>query len=91
MKRISIIIPCLNEQEVLPVYYREMANIMDEMKNAEFELLFVDDGSTDDTFKLLREFKRDDKRCRYLSFSRILAKRQPCMRGFSTRLATMSR
>lgn len=74
MKRISIIIPCLNEQEVLPVYYREMANIMDEMKNAEFELLFVDDGSTDDTLKLLREFKRDDKRCRYLSFSRNFGK-----------------
>ena len=74
MKRISIIIPCLNEQEVLPVYYREMANIMDEMKNAEFELLFVDDGSTDDTLKLLREFKIDDKRCRYLSFSRNFGK-----------------
>lgn len=74
MKQISIIIPCLNEQEVLPVFYREMVKIMEEMKETEFELLFIDDGSTDKTLELLRRFREKDKRCRYLSFSRNFGK-----------------
>ena len=47
MKKISIIVPCLNEEEALPVYYEKMSAVMDGMPEVEFELLFVDDGSTD--------------------------------------------
>lgn len=74
MKRISIIIPCLNEQEVIPVYYREMEKIMEQMRDTEFELIFVDDGSSDRTLDLFHKLWKKDKRCRYLSFSRNFGK-----------------
>ena len=56
MNKISVIIPCYNEEEALPVYYREMQRIMKEMKDTEFELLFVDDGSSDRTLGILKGF-----------------------------------
>lgn len=73
MKKISVVIPCYNEQEVLNLYYMEMKRVMDEM-DAVFELLFVDDGSTDRTLAILRELHRLDKRCKYVSFSRNFGK-----------------
>lgn len=45
MNKISIVIPCFNEEEALPVYYEEMSCIMKQMQGVDFELLFVDDGS----------------------------------------------
>lgn len=81
MKKISIIVPCLNEQEVLLIYYEKMTEIMGQMKNAEFELLFVDDGSTDNTLKLLRTLSGKDERCRYLSFSRNFGKEAAMFAG----------
>ena len=74
MSVISIVIPCYNEEEALPVYYREMCRIMKEMADTEFELLFVDDGSTDRTLGILKEMNENDARCRYLSFSRNFGK-----------------
>ena len=48
MDKISIIIPCFNEEEALPIYYTEMKKVMDTMKKQiDFELIFVDDGSSD--------------------------------------------
>ena len=47
MKLISIIVPCLNEQEVIPIFYRTVTEVLDSLENAEYELLFVDDGSDD--------------------------------------------
>ena len=44
MSRISVVIPCFNEEEALPLYYREMCRVMGEMSGEEFELIFVDDG-----------------------------------------------
>ena len=81
MKKISIIVPCLNEQEVLLIYYEKMTEIMGQMKNAEFELLFVDDGSTDNTLKLLRTLSGKDERYRYLSFSRNFGKEAAMFAG----------
>ena len=51
MKLISIIVPCLNEQEVIPIFYRTVTEVLDSLENAEYELLFVDDGSDDRTLK----------------------------------------
>lgn len=78
MKLISVIVPCYNEQEVLPLYYDEMNKIMAQMKaehdDIEFELLFINDGSKDNTLKMLREMSEKDKRVRYISFSRNFGK-----------------
>ena len=69
-KLISIIIPCFNEDAVLPLYYKEMCRVMDSMVNVNFELIFVDDGSKDGTLELLKKFHKQDCRCKYISFSR---------------------
>ncbi len=78
MKLISVIVPCYNEQEVLPLYYAEMNKIISKMQtehsDIEFELLFINDGSKDNTLKLLRELSKQDKRVRYISFSRNFGK-----------------
>ena len=75
MDKISIIIPCFNEEEALPIYYTEMKKVMDTMKKQiDFELIFVDDGSSDRTYKIMKELHRKDGRCQYLSFSRNFGK-----------------
>lgn len=74
MSRMSIVVPCFNEEEALPVYYREMCRVMQEMKDVEFEILFVDDGSTDRTLEIIRSLNETDGRCKYLSFSRNFGK-----------------
>ena len=75
MDKISIIIPCFNEEEALPIYYTEMKKVIDTMKKqTDFELIFVDDGSSDRTYKIMKELHRKDGRCQYLSFSRNFGK-----------------
>lgn len=78
MKLISIVVPCYNEEEVLPLFYEEIQKIMQQMKDEHnelsFELVFIDDGSRDKTLLLLREMALKDKRVRYISFSRNFGK-----------------
>ena len=77
METISIIIPCYNEEEAIPVYYEAMTQQMDEMQElqkVQFELIFVDDGSKDHSLLEMRQLARKDARCRYLSFSRNFGK-----------------
>ena len=53
MKKLTVIVPCYNEQEALPIYYKEMRKIMLRMQDVDMELLFVDDGSTDRTLSVM--------------------------------------
>ncbi len=73
MKKISIIVPCYNEEETIELYYKEMQKISKKTKNAEFEIIFVNDGSTDKTLDILRNLAKN-KDVRYLSFSRNFGK-----------------
>lgn len=74
MNKISIIVPCYNEDAALPIYYKEMCKIMAQMKEEEFELIFVDDGSTDHTLAEMKILHEKDERCQYFSFSRNFGK-----------------
>lgn len=74
MTKITVVIPCFNEEDALMIYYWEMEKVMEEMKEAEFELLFVDDGSVDHSLAIMKKLHEKDKRCRYLSFSRNFGK-----------------
>ena len=74
MNKISIIVPCYNEDAALPIYYKEMCKIMAQMKEEEFELIFVDDGSTDHTLAETKILHEKDERCQYFSFSRNFGK-----------------
>lgn len=71
---ISIIIPCYNEQQSIPIFYKEINDISKKIKKIDFELLFVNDGSKDNTLNILRELSKKDKRIRYISFSKNYGK-----------------
>lgn len=75
MDRISVVIPCWNEEDAIPIYYAEMSQVMKTLgQEAHFELIFVDDGSTDKTLKIIKGLNEKDPCCKYLSFSRNFGK-----------------
>ena len=78
MKLVSIVVPCYNEQEVLPMFYEEITKVTDQMSKdypeLTFEYLFIDDGSKDKTLEIFRSLADKDKRVRYISFSRNFGK-----------------
>src|SRR5574344_2542092 len=81
MKKISIIIPCYNEEEALPIYYDAMKIIMNDLKEVQFELIFVDDGSKDNTLNEMRKLAKKDKCVRFISFSRNFGKESAMYAG----------
>ena len=74
MKKISIIIPAYNEEESLPLLYDRLKKLMDDMKNYEFEILFVNDGSKDKTIEIIKDIRNKDERICYVDFSRNFGK-----------------
>lgn len=81
---ISVVVPCYNEQEALPLFYPEICRVADAMKQshgADFEFVFVDDGSKDNTLAVLTDLHRKDKRVRYISFSRNFGKEAGILAG----------
>ncbi len=71
---ISTVTPCYNEEAAIPLFYQELRRVAEEMADAEFEFLFVDDGSKDGTLEILRELNQRDARVHYVSFSRNFGK-----------------
>lgn len=82
-EKISVVVPCYNEEESLPLFYEEVCRVAKEMKYVEFEFLFVNDGSKDSTLSILRDFSKKDKRVRYISFSRNFGKEAGMYAGLS--------
>lgn len=78
---LSLVIPCYNEQESLPVFYKEVTRAMQGME-CEYELLFVDDGSKDKTLSVLKALAEKDEHVTYLSFSRNFGKEAAMYAGF---------
>ncbi len=74
MKKISIIIPAYNEEDSLPILYDRMKKLMENMKDYEFEILFVNDGSKDKTIQIIKEMREKDNRICYVDFSRNFGK-----------------
>lgn len=82
LKTISIIVPCYNEEEAIPFFYEEIMKIAEGMKKqVQFEILFVNDGSKDQTLKVLKEYSSKDFRVHYLSFSRNFGKEAAMFAG----------
>lgn len=82
MEKISLIIPCYNEEESLPYLFAELKKVTAEMAEYDFEMLFVDDGSKDNTLPQLREMAKEDGRVKYISFSRNFGKESAMYAGF---------
>ena len=74
MEKISVVVPCYNEEKAIPIFYKEMNKVMVKMKKLDFELIFVDDGSSDSTLEVCKNLAKEDKRVRYISFSRNFGK-----------------
>ena len=82
MKLLSVVVPCYNEQEAMRIFYDEIIKVADQMKNdVNFEVIFVDDGSKDDTLKVARELSEKDDRIKYISFSRNFGKESAIYAG----------
>lgn len=80
--KISLIVPCYNEQEVLPIFYNETCKVIEKM-DADFEFIFIDDGSKDNTVLIMRELAEKDDRVFYYSFSRNFGKEAGIYAGLS--------
>ena len=74
MDKISIIIPCYNEQESIPYLKRELYKVINSISDVEFEVIMVDNCSTDNTLNLMKELKQSDSRFHYISFSKNFGK-----------------
>lgn len=73
-EKISVIVSCYNEEESIPLFYKEMNAVSKKMDNVDFEFMFVDDGSKDNTLVELKKLAKKDKRVRFISFSRNFGK-----------------
>ena len=78
MSLLSVIVPCFNEQEAIPFFYEAISKTASEMKDEwsdlDFEFLFIDDGSKDETLKVIEALRLKDRRVRFISFSRNFGK-----------------
>lgn len=81
MKKISLLIPCYNEEESVPLFYKEVTKVLKKIVY-EYELLFINDGSTDKTLEVLKKLAEKDQRVKYLSFSRNFGKEAAMYAGF---------
>ena len=81
MDKISIIVPCYNEEKSLPLFYEELNKNMKQFQDVIFEFLFINDGSTDNTLTYLKELSHQDEHVNYLSFSRNFGKESAIFAG----------
>ena len=81
MKKITIIIPAYNEEESLPFLYDRLEKLINSIDNYEFEILFVNDGSKDNTINLIKEYREKDSRISYVDFSRNFGKETAMIAG----------
>lgn len=82
MKKVSILIPCYNEEKSLPLLYDELKKLMDNGKEYAWEVLFVNDGSHDKTLDFIKQKRVVDKRINYLNLSRNFGKENAMLAGF---------
>lgn len=71
---LCIVVPCYNEAQVLPIFYKEISQTIAAFADLEVSLLFVDDGSKDATLSIIEELSDCDSRVKYISFSRNFGK-----------------
>lgn len=82
MKKISVLIPCYNEEASLPLLYAELVKVMDSCKSYGWEVLFVNDGSRDNTLSIIKDLRQKDSRLSYVDLSRNFGKENAMLAGF---------
>ena len=81
MNKISIIVPCYNEEKTLLLFYEELTKNITTFENVTFEFIFVNDGSCDNTLEEIKKLEQKDSRIKYLSFSRNFGKEAAILAG----------
>ena len=84
METVSVIVPCFNEQETIPIYIKEMNKVMETLSDYPFEIVFIDDGSNDRTLDCIKSIHQKDGRYHYLSFSRNFGKEAAIYAGLQS-------
>ena len=74
MDKISVIVPCYNEEESLPLYYGETSAVLASIDGTDHEFIFVDDGSSDNTLNIIKKLAASDPTVKYVAFSRNFGK-----------------
>lgn len=74
MDLISITVPCFNEEKMVNIFHKELSNVINSMENFDFEIIFVDDGSKDNTLDHIKKLSQIDDKIKYISFSRNFGK-----------------
>jgi len=82
MKKVTILIPCYNEEASLPALYEALKNLMSENANYEWEVLMVNDGSMDKTIDIIKDLRAGDPRICYIDLSRNFGKENAMLAGF---------
>lgn len=80
MDKISIIVSCFNEEKSLPIFYETTEKVIEEI-DAQFEYIFVDDGSKDNTLKVIKDLRSKDEKVKFISFSRNFGKEAAMLAG----------
>lgn len=81
MDKISIIVPCFNEEDVIELFYHETTKVLQTIQNIDYELLFINDGSKDRTADILKNLSKKDSHCIYYTFSRNFGKEAAMFAG----------
>lgn len=81
-KTVTLIVPCYNEEESLPIFYRAVCDVAQELQNYQITMLLINDGSKDGTLRIMRKLAADDQRVKYISFSRNFGKEAAMYAGF---------
>lgn len=82
MKLLSIVVPCYKEEEALPLFYSEVRKVLDTI-DIDYEIIFVDDGSTDQTLNVMYGLRETDSKVHYISFSRNFGKESAMYAGLA--------
>lgn len=78
MKTLDIVVPCYNEEEMLQIFYKEVS---DNLKNIKWNVIFVNDGSNDNTLEVIKELENSYDNVKYISFSRNFGKESAIYAG----------
>lgn len=81
MKKLSIVVPCYNEEESILAFYKAINHVQNNLQDLSLEILFVDDGSIDNTLQILKKLRNSDERVHYISFSRNFGKESALLAG----------
>lgn len=80
-KLLSIVVSCYNEDKALPFFYEEVGKVVKDIKGLDYELIFVDDGSSDNTLNIIKAYSKLDKKVKFISFSRNFGKEAAMIAG----------